>query len=101
MERSLKSILITGACSISSQKEMNMSQHRWMEYIKDYDFPIKYHTGKGNVVAYALNRKSVMLACMQGEWALREQFRNMDFDLQLCSDGVMIAAMYVFEPTII
>ncbi|MGN5970562.1 Ty3/Gypsy family RNase HI domain-containing protein, partial [Klebsiella oxytoca] len=32
-----------------SQKELNMRQRRWMEYNKDYDFPIKYHPGKANV----------------------------------------------------
>ena len=39
------------------QKELNMRQRRWMEYFKDYDFPIKYHLGKVNVVANALSRK--------------------------------------------
>ena len=31
-----------------SQKELNIRQRWWMEYIKDYDFPIKYHLGKVN-----------------------------------------------------
>ena len=31
-----------------SQKEMNMRQGCWMEYIKDYDFPIKYNPGKAH-----------------------------------------------------
>lgn len=28
--------------SLFSQKDMNMRQRKWMEYMKDYDFPIKY-----------------------------------------------------------
>ena len=49
-----------------SQKELNMRQRRWMEYIKDYDFPIKYHPVKVNVVADALSRKSVVMASLRG-----------------------------------
>ena len=40
-----------------SQKELNIKQRWWMEYIKDYDFPIKYNLGKVNVVVDALSRK--------------------------------------------
>jgi len=35
-----------------------MRQRRWLELLKDYDCYILYHTGKANVVAYALSRKS-------------------------------------------
>ena len=37
------------------QKELNMRQRRWMEFLKDYDFELKYHPGKANVVANALS----------------------------------------------
>ena len=34
-----------------------MRQRRWLELNKDYDYTIKYHLGKANVVADALSRK--------------------------------------------
>jgi hypothetical protein len=30
-----------------------------MEYLKDFDFDLKYHQGKANVVADALSRKAL------------------------------------------
>ena len=41
------------------QKELNMRQRRWLEFIKDYDFCLNYHPGKANVVVDALSRKSL------------------------------------------
>ncbi|XP_057443964.1 uncharacterized protein LOC130736135 [Lotus japonicus] len=38
------------------QKELNMRQRRWMEFIKDYEFTLQYHPGKANVVADALRK---------------------------------------------
>ena len=46
---------------LPSQRELNLRQRRWMELIKDYDFVIDYHTGKANVVADALSRKTVQM----------------------------------------
>ena len=43
---------------IFPQRDLNMRQRRWMEYLEDYDFSLHYHPGKANVVADALNRKS-------------------------------------------
>ena len=48
---------------IFTQRDLNMRQHRWIEFLEDYDFTLHYHPGKANVVADALNRKS------QGELA--------------------------------
>ena len=44
---------------LPSQRELNLRQRRWMEFIKDYDCVIDYHPGKANVVADALSRKTV------------------------------------------
>nr|GFC26423.1 putative reverse transcriptase domain-containing protein [Tanacetum cinerariifolium] len=42
---------------ILDQKELNMRQRRWLELLSDYDYEIRYHPGKANVVANALSRK--------------------------------------------
>lgn len=41
-----------------TQKELNMRQRRWMEYLGDYKFIMSYHPGKANVVADALSRQN-------------------------------------------
>ena len=43
---------------IFTERDLNMRQHRWMEYLEDYDFTLHYHPGKANVVADVLSRKS-------------------------------------------
>ena len=40
------------------QRDLNKRQHRWMEYLEDYDFTLHYHPGKENVVADAFSHKS-------------------------------------------
>ncbi|GKE76682.1 putative reverse transcriptase domain-containing protein [Tanacetum coccineum] len=42
---------------ILDQKELNIRQRRWLELLADYDYEIRYHPVKANVVADALSRK--------------------------------------------
>nr|GFD24775.1 putative reverse transcriptase domain-containing protein [Tanacetum cinerariifolium] len=42
---------------ILDQKELNMRQRHWLEFLSDYDYEIRYHPGKAIVVADALSRK--------------------------------------------
>ncbi|GKD14518.1 putative reverse transcriptase domain-containing protein, partial [Tanacetum coccineum] len=41
---------------IFDQNELNMCQRRWIKLFSDYECEIRYHPGKANVVADALNR---------------------------------------------
>ena len=57
-----------------------MRQHRWLEYLEDYDFTLLYHLDKENVVADALSRKSraILASVVSREWQILEtvgQFR--------------------------
>ena len=51
-----------------------MRQHRWMEYLEDYDFTLHYHPGKADVVANALSLKSrgVFASLASQEWQMIE-----------------------------
>ena len=59
---------------IFTQRDFNMRQHRWMEYLEDYDFTLHYHPGKANVVADALSWKSrgVLASVVSREWQMLE-----------------------------
>ena len=59
---------------IFTQRDLNMRQRRWMEYLEDYDFTLHYHPGKENVVADALSRKSrgVLASVASREWQMLE-----------------------------
>ena len=59
---------------IFTQRDLNMRQRRWMEFLEDYDFTLIYHPGKENVVADALSRKSweVLASIASREWQMLE-----------------------------
>jgi len=64
------------------QKELNMRQCMWMEYLKDYDFELLYHPGKANVVADALSRKRVHVSAMMIQELERiQKLRDMNLGL--------------------
>ncbi|GKF57690.1 putative reverse transcriptase domain-containing protein, partial [Tanacetum coccineum] len=53
----IKSVIYTDHKSLQhifSQKELNMQQHHWIKLFSDYDYEIRYHPGKANVVVDAL-----------------------------------------------
>ena len=65
---------------IFTQRDLNMRQRRWMEYLEDYDFTLHYHPSKANVVVDELSRKSreVLASVASWEWQMLEilgQFR--------------------------
>ncbi|WMV58683.1 hypothetical protein MTR67_052068 [Solanum verrucosum] len=44
---------------VLTQKEFNLRQRRWLEFLKDYDISMHYHPGKANVIVDALSRLSM------------------------------------------
>ena len=70
-----------------TQKDLNLRQRRWMEYMEDYDFTLQYHPGKANVVADALSRKTTgILASLALEDWKRSEIVG-DYDLQYYEDS--------------
>jgi len=76
------------------QKELNMRQRRWLEFLKDYDFQLSYHPGKANVVLDALSRKSLhMSALMVKELELIEQFQDLSLVCELAPGSVKLGML--------
>ena len=59
---------------IFTQRDLNLRQRRWLEYLSDYDFFLCYHPRKSNIVADALSRKSrgTMTALFVQMWCMIE-----------------------------
>nr|GEV95957.1 hypothetical protein [Tanacetum cinerariifolium] len=55
-----------GAVHVLDQKELNMRQHHWLEFLADYDYEIRYHPRKANVVADALSQKAAPFEALYG-----------------------------------
>ncbi|MCI14192.1 putative retrotransposon protein [Trifolium medium] len=64
------------------QRELNMRQRRWMEYLKDFDFSLNYHPGKANVVVDALSRKALYASeLLIYQCDLYEKFRDLNLNV--------------------
>ncbi|KAA3470147.1 reverse transcriptase [Gossypium australe] len=68
---------------LTTQKELNLRQRRWLELLKDHELVIDYHPGKANVVADALSRKSLCA------------LRAMSTQIDLCDDDSVLAELKV------
>ena len=85
---------------IFTQWDLNMRQHRWMEYLEDYDFTLHYHSSKANVMTDALSRKSrgVLASVASREWQMLETVGQ--FSLQYCEQtqgvlGSLVATLLI------
>jgi len=78
------------------QKELNMRQSRWMEFLKGYDFELLYLPRKANVVADALSRKTVHTAyLMIKEVELLEKFKDMKLQVKLESESIRCSTLTI------
>jgi ribonuclease HI len=76
------------------QRELNMRQRRWMEYLKDFDFNLNYHPGKANVVADALSHKALYASeLLMHQCGLYEKFRYLNLKVTYRKSGVMMNKM--------
>lgn len=80
-----------------SQKDLNMRQRRWMEFLKDYDCMIQYHLGKANLVADALSRKGpvLMASLMSWEWELAEAFSQLTVDVMPKEMSIYVTSLTI------
>ena len=61
-----------------TKSDLNNRQRHWMEYIKDFDFPIKHNPGKANVVADALNMKTALVSFLATDGVWTDVFRGLN-----------------------
>ncbi|GJX67079.1 reverse transcriptase domain-containing protein [Tanacetum coccineum] len=73
---------------ILNQKELNMRQRHWLEFLADYDCEIRYHLGKANDVADALSRKE-RIKPLREENIKTENLRGMDKAFEIRPDGTL------------
>ncbi|GKD11050.1 putative reverse transcriptase domain-containing protein [Tanacetum coccineum] len=80
-----------GAVHILDQKELNTRQHRWLELLSDYDYEIRYHPRKVNVVADALTE------ARKEENYVTEDLRGMIKKLEPRANGTLCLRNRIFH----
>ena len=80
-----------------TQKELNMRQRRCVELIKDYERTIEYHSGKANMVADALSRKSTgSISHLKAVYLPKlVELRSLGVRLELTNNGALLATFHV------
>ena len=66
-----------------TQKNLNVRQCIWLEFVNDYDMEIFYHPDKANKVVDALSMKSSMSLSVITEWVPQLRAEVSDFGLEL------------------
>ena len=86
---------------IFTQRDLNMRQRKWMEYLEDYDFTLHYHPSKENVVADAPSRKSrgVHASVASREWQMLETVGQ--FELQYRDQAQGTLGSLVAKPSLL
>ncbi|GJS88452.1 putative reverse transcriptase domain-containing protein [Tanacetum coccineum] len=82
----MKSVIHTDHKSLQhifNKKELNMRQRHWIKLFSDYDYEIRYHLGKANIVADALTKK---------ERIKPKRVRAMNMTIQLSIKDKILAA---------
>ena len=89
-----------------SQKELNLQQQCWLEFLASYDVDILYTPGKENCVADALSRKQqAVVSMMISEWndletlstcEIRDRESNLCSSLVLCSLEAHPSFLFLF-----
>nr|GEY17887.1 putative reverse transcriptase domain-containing protein [Tanacetum cinerariifolium] len=88
---------------IFDQKELNMRQRRWIELFSDYECEIRYHPGKANVVADALNRGMIIAAqgeAFKQENILAERLHSLDQHMERREDGSLYFLDRIWVPLV-
>ena len=78
---------------IFTQRDLNMRQHIWMEFLGDYDFILHYHPGKANVVADALSQKSrgALASIASREWQMLETVGQFGLQYSEQAQGTLVS----------
>ena len=87
---------------IFSQKNLNARQMRCMETLEYFNFTLKYHPGKANVVADALSRKTqcVLSGLVVSEWKMYDYINEFNPCFNVRDSGACFCTL-VSQPTIL
>ena len=86
---------------ILTQRDLNMRQSIWMEFLEDYNFTLHYHPGNANVVVDAFNRKSrgALASIASLEWQMLETVEQ--FGLQYIKQAQSTLGSLVATPSLL
>ncbi|WMV46700.1 hypothetical protein MTR67_040085 [Solanum verrucosum] len=91
------------ATHLTSKRDLNLRQKRWMKLLENYDVTIQYHPRKTNVVTDMLSRKMInmgSLACLGFQHLAREiQALESKFMWLCIAEKGGVLAWIEFKPT--